>query len=228
MADQQTKTERVQVRIDPVAKHMLERAAALANTTVSAFVVNNALEAADRLISKRERLAISQQDWDPVFRRPRQSPQTKCLAPQGVRVPRTSRDKDGRGVTFTIEALAQPHDRSRFSCGSEALDQYIRLQASQDTRRKVARVFVALPEKSQEVAGFYALSAGSIERATLPPDDVRRLPHYPVPVALIGRLAVDRRWAGQGLGSALLADAFRRVVRVSESLAVYAVVVDAK
>lgn len=67
MADQQTKTERVQVRIDPVAKHRLERAAALANTTVSAFVVNNALEAADRLISKRERLAINQQDWNRFF-----------------------------------------------------------------------------------------------------------------------------------------------------------------
>ncbi len=131
-------------------------------------------------------------------------------------------------MTFTIEALAQPHDRSRFYCGSEALDRYIRLQASQDTRRKVARVFVALPEKSKEVAGFYALSAGSIERTALPPEDVRRLPHYPVPVALIGRLAVDRRWASQGLGSALLADAFRRVVRASGLLAVYAVVVDAK
>ena len=67
MATQQTKTERVQVRIDPVAKHMLERAAALANTTVSGFVVNNALEAADRLIGKRERLAISQRDWNRFF-----------------------------------------------------------------------------------------------------------------------------------------------------------------
>ena len=131
-------------------------------------------------------------------------------------------------MTFTIEALAQPHDRSRFRCGSEALDRYIRLQASPDMRRKVARVFVALPEKNREVAGVLALSAWSIERATLPPDDVRRLPHYPVPVALIGRLAVDRRWAGQGLGAALLTDAFRRVVRASESLAVYAIVVDAK
>ena len=67
MAARHTKTERVQIRIDPMAKHMLERAAALANTTVSAFVVNNALEAADRLISKRERLAISQQDWNRFF-----------------------------------------------------------------------------------------------------------------------------------------------------------------
>ena len=67
MATRQTKTERVQARIDPVAKHMLECAAALANTTVSAFVVNNALEAADRLIEKREHLAISQREWNRFF-----------------------------------------------------------------------------------------------------------------------------------------------------------------
>ncbi len=67
MAARQTKTERVQVRIDPVAKHMLKRAAALANTTASGFVVNNALEAADRLISQPERLAISQRDWNRFF-----------------------------------------------------------------------------------------------------------------------------------------------------------------
>ena len=124
-------------------------------------------------------------------------------------------------MTFTIEALAQPHDRSRFRCGSEALDRYIRLQASQDTRRKVARVFVSLPEKSREVAGFYALSAGSIERAMFPPEDVKRLPRYPVPVALIGRLAVDRRWAGQGLGSALLADASVHLLDTTRCLSVY-------
>ena len=131
-------------------------------------------------------------------------------------------------MTFAIEALAGHHARSRFDGGSEPLDRYIRRQASQDARRRVARVFVAVPSGSAEVAGFYTLGAGSIERATLPPETARRLPHYPVPVALIGRLAVDRRWAGQGLGSALLADAAQRVVRASEALAVYALVVDAK
>lgn len=131
-------------------------------------------------------------------------------------------------MTFAIEALARHHDRGRFDCGSDALDRYIRQQASQDARRKVARVFVALPAGRAEVAGFYTLSAGSLERATLPPEEATRLPRYPVPVALIGRLAVDRGWAGQGLGSALLADAFRRVIGASDALAVYAVVVDAK
>lgn len=131
-------------------------------------------------------------------------------------------------MTFVIEALARRHDRSRFSCGSEALDHYIRRQASQDVRRKMSRVFVALPGEMEEVAGFYTLSAGSIERATLPAGEMRQLPHYPVPVALIGRLGVDRHWAGQGLGAALLTDAFHRVRHASRTLAVYAVVVDAK
>ncbi len=131
-------------------------------------------------------------------------------------------------MTFAIEALARRHDRSRFDCGSEPLDRYIRQQASQDARRRIARVFVALPEAVAEVAGFYTLSAGSIERAALPLEAAKRLPHHPVPVALIGRLAVDQRWAGRGLASALLADAFRRVIGASEALAVYAVVVDAK
>lgn len=131
-------------------------------------------------------------------------------------------------MKFVIEALARHHDRSRFRCGSDALDRYLLRQASQDTRRNVSRVFVAVPEALEEVAGFYTLSAGSVEREALPERTMRRLPHYPVPVALLGRLGVDRRWSGQGLGSALLTDALRRVHRASDTLAVYAIVVDAK
>ena len=77
-------------------------------------------------------------------------------------------------MTFAVEALARRHDRSRFDCGSEHLDRYIRRQASQDARRKVARVFAAVPEGSSEVAGFYTLSAAGIERTALPTGMVRR------------------------------------------------------
>ena len=129
-------------------------------------------------------------------------------------------------MTFAVEALTRRHDRSRFDCGSEHLNRYIRLQASQDARRRVSRVF-AVPEGSSEVVGFYTLSAASIERTSLPTTVARRLPRYPVPVALIGRLAVDRHWRGRGLGSALLADAFRRIIRAGEALAIHAFIVDA-
>ena len=131
-------------------------------------------------------------------------------------------------MTFAVEALERRHDRSRFDCGSEPLDRYIRERASQDARRRMARVFVAVPDGGAEAAGFYTLSAASIARGALPEETARRLPRYPVPAALLGRLAVDRRFGRRGLGTSLLADALRRVARVGETLAVYAAVVDAK
>ena len=67
MVTRQARTERVQMRIDPAAKSMLERAAALSNMTVSAFVVSHALDAADHLIRERERFVVSDQDWNLFF-----------------------------------------------------------------------------------------------------------------------------------------------------------------
>ncbi len=67
MAARQARTERVQMRIDPAAKSLLERAAALSNTTVSAFIVSHALKAASHLIRERERFVVSDQDWNLFF-----------------------------------------------------------------------------------------------------------------------------------------------------------------
>jgi GNAT superfamily N-acetyltransferase len=118
------------------------------------------------------------------------------------------------------------HDRSRFSCGSTDLDRYIREFASQDVRRDIARVFVAIAAGSS-VLGYYSLSAASYRRDDLPAEHAKRLPRYPVPAALLGRLAVDESARGQGLGAHLLMDAIERVRLASETLAVHAIVVDA-
>lgn len=77
------------------------------------------------------------------------------------------------------------------------------------------------------VVGYYALSAGSVGAAEWPGDLRRKLPHYPVPVAILGRLAVDSAFQGRKLGAILLADACGRVVLASSTLAVHALVVDA-
>ena len=114
-------------------------------------------------------------------------------------------------------------------CGELALDEYLQRYASQDIKRGVARVFVASPaQQLQVVSGFYTLSAASIAADTLPEKWRKKLPRYPVPVALLGRLAVGQQYHGQGLGSILLADACKRVAAASETLAVAAIVVDAK
>lgn len=127
-----------------------------------------------------------------------------------------------------VEPLGTRHDRAAFTCGEPALDDYLRRQASQDVRRRVSQVFVAVGDTPETVAGYYSLSATSFQKRELPPDLERRLPHYPVPAAVLGRLAVATAHQGRGLGEMLLLDAIRRVLHASTTIAIYALVVDAK
>ena len=130
---------------------------------------------------------------------------------------------------YRVRALDAAADPTSFHCGHTALDEYIRRYATQDVRRNVARVFVATPVgDKRRIAGFFTLSAGSVACSDLPVEIARKLPHYPIPVALIGRLAVDSTFQGTGLGSILVADACQKVVQASAVLAVAAIIVDAK
>lgn len=127
-----------------------------------------------------------------------------------------------------VEPLARNHYREGFDCGEPALNDYLQRQATQDMRRGVSRVYVARERGSSGVLGYYTLSATSFSRKSLPEKEAKRLPHYPVPAALLGRLAVDRSCQGQQLGRYLLFDALSRVLHAAETLAVYALVVDVK
>jgi GNAT superfamily N-acetyltransferase len=132
-------------------------------------------------------------------------------------------------ISYRIRSLDNAIDAASFRCGQAALDEYIRRYAVQDVRRNVARVFIAVPESNpKNLAGFFTLSAGSVNCSDLPESLAKKLPRYPVPVALIGRLAVATDFQGKGLGSILLADACRKVAHASETLAVAGIVVDAK
>jgi ribosomal protein S18 acetylase RimI-like enzyme len=127
-----------------------------------------------------------------------------------------------------IEPLAPQHNRASFSCGEPALDAYLRHHASQDVRRRLARVFILTGNAPSEIVGYYSLAATSFVREALPEVQARRLPNYPVPSAILGRLAVDLRYQGRRHGETLLLDAVRRVIRASSAVAIHAVVVDAK
>ncbi len=130
---------------------------------------------------------------------------------------------------YRVEALGKQHDRSGFSCGAEPLDRYLRGQAGQDARKRVAAPFVLCEGKSNAVLGYYTLSALSVDVGAWPEDVARKLPKYPfVPATLLGRLAVDSGLRGKGAGEHLLMDALRRALAASRSVASVAVVVDAK
>jgi GNAT superfamily N-acetyltransferase len=126
---------------------------------------------------------------------------------------------------FHIVPLSGEHDR--FVSGSGALDRYFREQASQDIKRRIATCFVAVDVASGDVAGYYTLTATSVALNALSPEIAKKLPKYPVvPAVLLGRLAVNRRYQGEGLGGVLLADALARTARAE--LGVFAMLVDAK
>ena len=130
-------------------------------------------------------------------------------------------------MAIHFEPLRARHDRSRFTCGVPALDDWFRTRASQDQRRRIAQVFVALD--GAEVMGFYSLSLFTLALDAVPAALARKLPKYDaIPAALIGRLARAERGRGSGLGDLLVADAVTRVLAAAESVAAYAIVVDAK
>jgi len=130
-------------------------------------------------------------------------------------------------TAYRIEPLADRHDRAAFSCGVDALDRHFRTQAGQDNRKRVASCFVLVAADDGSVGGYYTLSATSIALADLPLELAKKLPRYKaIPATLMGRLAVDRRQTGKGIGELLLFDAFSRTLR--SEIASYAFVVDAK
>jgi GNAT superfamily N-acetyltransferase len=130
-------------------------------------------------------------------------------------------------IVWRIGALDPRHERGGFSCGIAPLDRYLQQLVTQDTRRLVAKCFVASPADSDVVAGYCTLAAAELPVTALPAELGRKLPRYPtVPVVRIGRLAVDLRHRGKGLGAVLIANAIGQVLR--SDIGAYALIVDAK
>lgn len=125
-----------------------------------------------------------------------------------------------------ITLLAGHHDRTDFDCGEAPVNEFLRRFARQQADRDFGRTYAAVEGDSPRILGFYTLCGGSIDFKNLPP--TLRLPRYPVPVARLARLAVDRRQQGTGLGRLLLSHALRLSASLAEQIGLHAVVVDAK
>jgi hypothetical protein len=128
--------------------------------------------------------------------------------------------------SYSVEPLGD-RDRASFSCGVPELDQYLRVQAGQDAKRKVAAPFV-LVDAEGRVAGYYTLSAYAVRLAELPRDMARRFPKYPlIPATLLGRLAVRQVHQRRKLGRYLLMDALFRSWTSTAAIASAGVVAEA-
>ena len=122
------------------------------------------------------------------------------------------------------QLLSASHDVSAFDCGYPALDLWLQHKALANQERRASRTYVVVEGRS--VRAYYSLAAGSIEHADAISRLRRNMPN-PIPMALLGRLAVDRRIQGKGFGHGLLKDALQRMIQAADFLAIRGVVVDA-
>ncbi|HEV2235213.1 MAG TPA: GNAT family N-acetyltransferase, partial [Ktedonobacterales bacterium] len=100
--------------------------------------------------------------------------------------------------------------------------------ATQDMRKRMAACYALVEFGATTIIGYYTLSTAAVQLMDLPTEASKKLPRYPyVPAALLGRLAVDARFQGQGYGDILLGDAFVRILRLSAEIAINLVIVDA-
>lgn len=122
------------------------------------------------------------------------------------------------------EKLAKAHDLSQFHCGEPELDDWLRRRSLQNEESGASRTYVVCA--GQQVVGYYALAAGAVAHADASGRVRRNMPN-PVPVMVIGRLAIDVRFQGRGIGSALLRDAILRTVQAAEIAGIRAILVHA-
>ncbi|MFM2477725.1 GNAT family N-acetyltransferase [Celerinatantimonas sp. MCCC 1A17872] len=120
------------------------------------------------------------------------------------------------------------HDRNRFNCGINALNNYLKVMASQQAKKDNTRTFVLEDETdNSKVIGFYTLTMTPIDLKALP-SKLQKKHHSSTSGGLIARLAVDERYKGQGFGEWLLIDALRKLLTASDTVAFPVVIVDAK
>lgn len=126
------------------------------------------------------------------------------------------------------EPLNSAHKKSDFSCGKEMLDRYIQEQAGQDVKRKLSACFVVNDVETNLLKGYYTLSNNSIPIELVPNQIQKKLPrsYKSIPTTLLGRLAIDNKFQGQGIGKLILIDALKRSYEISKTIGSFAVIVD--
>lgn len=126
---------------------------------------------------------------------------------------------------FVIDKLSREHDLNAFDCANSTLNEWLRKYAWANQQADSVKTYVAL--EGNLVAGYYALTAGSVHKHESPQRVAKGLANHPIGVVLLARLAVDRSQQGKGLGKALLFDALSRVEEAAGIVGVRAVLVHA-
>ena len=126
-----------------------------------------------------------------------------------------------------IEKLQRAHAVDAFTCGQPGHDRFLARHALQAQQSGSAQTYVALNSKSV-VIGYYALVTGEVRHAEAPDRVVKGMPRHPIPLLILGRLAVHSDHQGRKIGAGLLLDAMRRTLQVADIVGLRALAVHAK
>ncbi|MFM2316289.1 MAG: hypothetical protein RLZZ155_621 [Bacteroidota bacterium] len=120
------------------------------------------------------------------------------------------------------------HALEKFNCGNEALNRYLTIQAGQDMRKKLSVCFVLNDDYTGDLIGYYTLSSYSIDADAIPNSLKVNAPsnYSKLPATLLGRLAIDLKFQGKGLGEFVLMNALERALDASTKIASVALIVD--
>ena len=131
-------------------------------------------------------------------------------------------------MAIVIRRLEERDEVEHFDCGDEPLNNYLKRHAWNNQEKSLIGVsYVAVDEGASRVLGYFTLAMASVPREAFPKKYVRGLPPYDLPLILLARLAVDRRFAGRGLGRALISEAFRISLRAADEVGCRCIVTDA-
>jgi GNAT superfamily N-acetyltransferase len=132
-------------------------------------------------------------------------------------------------VAVTIRRLEKSDEVENFDCGDEPLNNYLKRHAwTNQEKVSIGVTYVAFDDAAPyTVLGYFTLATSSVARDRLPKRYVRGLPPYDLPLILLARLAVDRRFTGRGLGHALLSEALKITLRVADEVGCRCIVTDA-
>ncbi|MCD6388619.1 MAG: GNAT family N-acetyltransferase [Desulfobulbaceae bacterium] len=120
--------------------------------------------------------------------------------------------------------ISKAHSFGNFDCGTDSLNDWLRRHALKNEASGASRTFVVC--SNNDIIGYYALATGSITQQQAPGKIKRNMPN-PIPVMILGRLAVDRQWQSYGIGKGLLKDALLRTLAVSNQAGIRALLVHA-
>lgn len=129
-----------------------------------------------------------------------------------------------------IEAFdAKKHNRRYFESGNQHLDTYLQRHLSQNVKKGIVQAYVSATDQGQ-ILGYYTLSAASVSHNDMPDNIAKKLPRYPIPAILIGRMATSLQARADGLriGSKLLIHALKQTLKAATTVGVVCIIVDAK